>query len=408
MNKEQIKTNLQQYLDDYRTFGKWLVISILCGIIIGFAETAFCYSVNYVTDLRTEHPAIIIGLPFGGLMMIGLYRLLHNENDAGTNLIFASVRSGDHVPLRMLPCIFLSAVATHLFGGSAGRAGATLQIGGSIGSAIGKRFRLDPNDQSIIIMCGMSAAFSVLFGVPIAAAVFPMEVVSVGKMQYFALFPCVAASFTAFKVGTLCGMTPCSFSIASIPPFSAKTGCLIIVLAICCALVSRLFCAALHKSGQIYERFFKDAYIRIAVGGIIVVILTVLVGNQAYNGAGTEHIGELLEKESVFPAAFLLKILFTACTMRAGFKGGEIGPAFYIGASFGCFFGMVSGFSTNLCIAAGMAAVFCGVTNSPFTSLLICLEFFGCQGMPYYLLAIAVSYTLSGSSSLYSYLLENN
>lgn len=401
MKKEQIQLHIQQVTDYLWFFCKWLVISILCGAIIGLIETGFCYSIDYVTNLRMTHPFIILGLPIGGLLILGIYKIFNNENDAGTNLILTSIHSGGDVPLRMAPCIFLSAIITHLFGGSAGRAGATLQIGGSIGSSIGKLLRLDETDRHMITMCGMSAAFSVLFQVPMAAAIFPLEMVNVGSMQYIALFPCVVAARTAYEIASLCGLAPTSFLFTDIPSFSLQTGCMTVALAACCALVSVLFCVSLQKARQFYS-YFKNAYLRIAVGGIIVIILTVLVGSQAYNGAGMNFIGAFMERNSVFPFAFLLKILFTACTMGAGFKGGEIGPAFYIGASFGCLFGMLGGCSVGLCTAVGMAAVFCGVTNSPLTSLLISFEFFGYEGMPYYLLAIAVSYMLSGNFGIYS------
>lgn len=402
MKKEQLKTDPHHCRNGGHSFGKWLMVSILCGIAAGIAEAAFCYCVDAATVLRTEYPVILLVLPFGGLFIIGLYHFFHNEDDTGTNRILASIHSREDVPLRILPCIFLAAVVTHLFGGSAGRAGATLQIGGSIGSGIGKWLRLDESDRPIVTLCGMSAAFSVLFGVPAAAVVFPIEAAGAKNMWYLALLPCTAASFTAFVAGTLCGRMPYTFLVADIPAISVETVFLAILLAACCAFVSRLFCTVLHKSRQLYGRFLKNPYLRITVGGIAVIILTALVGSQKYNGAGMEQIGGFLEKENVFPAAFLLKILFTACTAGAGFKGGEIGPAFYIGASFGCLFGMASGLSASLSIAAGMAAVFCGVTNSPLASLLICIEFFGYGGIAYYLPVIAVSYALSGRLSLYN------
>lgn len=384
------------------TFCKWTVISLLCGELIGLVGTAFSYSMTYAVNFRFAHPMIILGLPLGGLLIVGLYQLLKDENDTGTNLILSSIRSEGKVPFRMAPCIFVSTVVTHLFGGSAGREGAALQLGGSIGNSIGKLLHLNENDRHIITMCGMSAAFSALFGTPMAAAIFPMEVVSVGIMHYSALVPCVIASLTAHGTASYFGLHAEVFPFADIPAFTWQTGFLTGLLAVCCAAVSVLFCVTLHGVSHLYQRFFKNPYLRAAAGGLIVMIMTLLVGNQAYNGAGMNFIEEFFHEEQVFPAAFLLKILFTACTLGAGFKGGEIVPTFYIGASFGCLFGMVSGFSTNLCTAVSMTAVFCGVTNSPITSLLISFELFGYAGMPYYLLAIAISYMLSGYTGLYS------
>lgn len=402
MKKEQALADLKHAGDSFLLFLKWTIISTLCGILIGLVGTAFSYSMSYVTNFRMAHPLIIFGLPLGGILIVFIYKLFKNENDTGTNLVLSSIQSGEEVPLRMAPCIFLSTVITHLFGGSAGREGAALQLGGSIGSSIGKLLHMIDNDRHIITMCGMSAAFSALFGTPMTAAIFPMEVVSIGIMQYRALIPCVISSLTANQVAFALGLHAETFFFSDIPAFSWKTGGIISILAACCALVSVLLCVSLHQATHIYQYIFKNTYLRIIAGGLIVIGLTLLVGHQAYNGAGMNYIEEFFQESYVFPAAFLLKILFTACTLGAGFKGGEIVPTLYIGAAFGCLFGMVSGFSTNLCTAVGMAAVFCGVTNSPISSLLLSFELFGYHGMPYYLLAVAVSYTLSGYFGLYS------
>ncbi len=402
--EQEIQRKLKHDLNRLETFCKWVVISIPCGILVGLVGVAFSYCMAYATNFRAMHPMVIWGLPLGGILIVGMYHLLKDDNDTGTNLILSSIHSGAEVPLRMAPCIFISTVITHFFGGSAGREGAALQLGGSIGKSIGKMklLHLDESDQVLITMCGMSAAFSALFGTPMAAAIFPMEVVSIGIMHYSALVPCVIASLTAQGVAVHFGLSPEAFPFTDIPVFTWKTSCITGLLAVSCAFVSVLFCIILHQTSHLYQHFFKNAYIRAAVGGGIIILLTSLAGSQAYNGAGVNFIEEFFEERHVFPAAFLLKILFTAFTLGAGFKGGEIVPTFYIGASFGCLFGMVSGFSPNLCTAVGMASVFCGVTNSPITSLLISFELFGYDGMPYYLLAIAISYALSGYFGLYS------
>ena len=397
-----IASDLNTLKKSFLFFTKWLFISLLCGVLIGLVGCAFSICLSAVTNFRMEHPKIILLLPFGGLSIVALYRILKDERDGGTNLILSSIHSGDRVPLRMSPCIFISTVITHLFGGSAGREGAALQLGGSLGNAIGRVFHLDEKDHKIITMCGMSAAFSALFGTPMAAAIFPMEVVSVGIMHYSALVPCVIASLTANQLALLFGIQPEFFPIDKIPPFQWQSACLIAGLAVLCAFVSILFCSCMHEAGYLYQKFIPNPYLRIFTGGCIVACMTLLVGNQQYNGAGINYVAGFFHAETVFPAAFLLKIIFTAATLGAGFKGGEIVPTFYIGAASGCLFGMASGFEPDLCAAVGMSAVFCGVTNSPITSLLISFELFGYDGMPYYLIGISISYLLSGYFGLYS------
>ncbi len=399
--KELIRNKLIHQAKLVGTSIRWVIFAILSGLIVGGIGTLFYFGMYLVTLTRTKNPWLIFLLPISGLVIVGCYRLLHDEKDTGTNLVLSAIHSDEELPLRMAPLIFLSTLITHLFGGSAGREGAALQLGGSIGNGLGKLFRFDDKDKHIMIMCGMSAAFSALFGTPMAAAVFSMEVVSVGVMYYAALVPCVISSLVASMVARYFGVAQELFLIEKIPAFRFLPAVKISVLAVLCAGVSILFCIMLHSSDHLYKRFFKNAYIRIFVGGCLVIALTLLVGDQTYNGAGMNMIEQYMQGQ-VPPEAFILKMLFTAVTLGAGFKGGEIVPSFFTGAAFGCLFGNILGFSPSLCTAVGMTAVFCGVTNCPITALLISFELFGYDAMPYFLLAVAFSYMLSGYYGLYS------
>lgn len=399
-NKERIRHKTIHNLKRVKTAVKWVVFSILSGVLVGLIGIAFYIGMAYVTEERLSHPWLILLLPAGGLVIVGLYHIFKDEHDEGTNLVLSAIHSGREIPLRMAPLIFLSTLITHLFGGSAGREGAALQLGGSIGNSLGRLFRFDEKDQHIMIMCGMSAAFSALFGTPMAAAIFSMEVVSVGIMHYSALVPCVISALVAHGLALACHIEPPFYSISELPAFTPWSAAKISLLAVLCALVSMLFCVALHQSERLYRHFLKNEYFRIAVGGCIIILLTALVGDQTYNGTGVDTIASCFNGGGA-PEAFLLKILFTALTLAAGYKGGEIVPSFFIGASFGCLFGELMGFSPSLCTAVGMTAVFCGVTNCPITSLLISFEMFGMEGMPYFLLSIALSYMLSGYYGLY-------
>ncbi len=399
--KELIRNKLIHQTKLVGTSIRWVIFAILSGLIVGGIGTLFYFGMYLVTLTRTKNPWLIFLLPVSGLVIVGCYRLLHDEKDTGTNLVLSAIHSDEELPLRMAPLIFLSTLITHLFGGSAGREGAALQLGGSIGNGLGKLFCFDDKDKHIMIMCGMSAAFSALFGTPMAAAVFSMEVVSVGVMYYAALVPCVISSLVASMVARYFGVSQELFLIDNIPAFRFLPAVKISVLAVLCAGVSILFCIMLHSSDHLYKRFFKNAYIRIFVGGCLVIALTLLVGDQTYNGAGMNMIEQYMQGQ-VPPEAFILKMLFTAVTLGAGFKGGEIVPSFFTGAAFGCLFGNILGFSPSLCTAVGMTAVFCGVTNCPITALLISFELFGYDAMPYFLLAVAFSYMLSGYYGLYS------
>ena len=379
---------------------KWVIFAILTGTIVGIVSSAFYYLLVYVNDVRTQQPWVIYLLPVAGLAIVGLYHLMRNDKDGGTNLVISAIHSGDKIPLRMAPSIFLSTALTHLCGGSAGREGAALQIGGSIGNALGGLFKFDEKDKHVMIMCGMSAAFSTLFGTPMAAAIFPMEMVSVGVMYYMALVPCVVSSLTAHAIALLLHVSGEAFHITGIPGFELLPTVQGVLVAVLCAFLSIVFCMFLHKIEHLYKKFLKNRYVRVFAGGALIVLLTHLLGSYDYNGAGM-HIIEHATEGIVHPEAFLLKILFTALTLGAGYKGGEIVPTFFVGATFGCLVGQIIGLSPSLCAAIGMISLFCGVTNCPISSLLISFELFGYEGMPYYLLAVAFSYMLSGYSGLY-------
>ncbi len=400
MNREFLIHKLKHNGQRLITSAKWVIFAILVGVIVGLCAIAFYICLDEVTGLRAQHAWLIFLLPVGGLLIMGLYTLLHDENDGGTNLVISAIHSGDELPFRMAPLIFLSTLITHLCGGSAGREGAALQMGGSIGNTLGRIFRFDEKDKHVMIMCGMSAAFSALFGTPMAAAIFSMEMISVGVMYYNALVPCVISSLVAHGLAQMFAIEAETFLLTELPAFTVETAVRISVLAILCALVSILFCLVLHQTERLYQYLLSNRFLRVFIGGCLVILLTLAIGSQRYNGSGMNIIEECMEGH-VLTQDFLLKMLLTALTIGAGYKGGEIVPSFCVGAAFGCLFGQLTGFSPSLCAGVGMTAVFCGVTNCPITSLLISFELFGYEGMPYFLISIAFSYMLSGYFGLY-------
>lgn len=381
-------------------FVRWGIFSTFVGLFVGAFSTLFAFCLRQVTDFRTVHPQMILLLPFAGLFIVFLYRIFQYKNDKGTNLVLSTIHAEAELPFRMAPLIFISTVITHLFGGSAGREGAALQLGGSIGQQLGKLFRFDEKDQRMVVMCGMSAAFAAIFGTPIAASIFSMEVVSVGVMYYAALVPCVFSALVASKVATHMGIGPDVFELVKIPSFSLVPSLKVICLALCCAGLSVLFCMALHSLGDAYRKYLKNPYIRVVFSSAVIILLTILLRTDDYMGAGVPIIEQAI-KGQADPLAFFWKIIFTALTLEAGFKGGEIVPSFFVGATFGCLFGHLLGVSPSLCAAVGMMSVFCGVTNCPVTSMLISFELFGYEAVPYFLLGVSVSYLMSGYYGLY-------
>ena len=383
------------------TLLRWLLVSGLTGVACGLVGAAFYYVVSFVTAARQAHGWLLFCLPLAGLFIVWSYRVLGMENDSGTNQIIASVRSGEKPPLRLALLIFVSTALTHLTGGSAGREGAALQIGGSVAASIGRLLRLGERNMNLIVMCGMSAVFTALFGTPLSATVFSLEVVSVGIVHYSALFPCLLASLVTTGVTRLLGVHPEGYVLMGGPAldwqFMLRTG----LLAIACALLSMAFCVLMHKTNRLYKKYLPNQYLRVLAGAAILIVLTLLVGSRDYNGAGGNVIEAALAGHAV-PYAFLLKMLFTAVTLGAGFRGGEIVPTFFVGATFGCAAAPLLGLDPAFGGAIGMIALFCGVTNCPLASIFLSIELFGSSHVLFFALACALSYLLSGKFSLYS------
>ncbi len=391
------------FFSDFKAFIKWLFIALLCGIIIGIAGTAFHFAISWAESVREQYFWLFLFLPVGGLFIAFLYCHSGMESDAGTDMVLFSVRSETQISWKTTPLIFVATVITHLFGGSAGREGAALQLGGSLGQVIGRRLHLDIKDMHIITLCGMSAGFAALFGTPMAAAIFAMEVISVGVMYYAALVPCVLSAIIASQISFAFGSSPTSFSLPAeaIPTFSPLLLLQVSGLAILCALLSIVVCLVFHKVSLLYRKYLSNLYLRAVIGGILVVLFMLLLQTTDYLGAGMPVIQKAISGQAR-PEAFLLKIILTALTLGAGFKGGEIVPSFFIGATFGCTVSWLLGLPPEISAALGLISLFCGVTNCPITSFFLSLELFGGEGCLLFLLAISISYTLSGYYGLYS------
>lgn len=395
-----IKTNLETLKKYIYSFGKWFAVALLIGVLGGLLGSIFHLCIDYVTELRAENVWIIFLLPLGGIIIAALYRLFTKKGVLDTNRVIESVREGEKVPFIMIPLIFISTIITHMLGGSAGREGAALQLGGGIGYNIGKFFRFKKNNMRIIVMSGMSAVFAALFGTPLTAAIFSLEVTNVGIFHYTGLLPCVISAITAARIAEIFGLHGVQFGGIEFYAISWDILFKIVVLSILCAIVSILFCLAIKKCENIFDRFIKNGLVRAFFGGTVIVLLTLVVNSYDYNGAGMDVITRAMTGQAR-PEAFLLKILFTAITISAGFKGGEIVPAFFIGSTFGCAVAPFLGIDAPFAAAIGFVALFCGVVNCPIASIMLALEVFGEEGILLFAIACSISYMMSGSFGLY-------
>lgn len=399
MDTKAIRTALRRWGLYVRTFIKWTAAAAVIGAACGLVGTLFHFGVHEVTAFRGTHPWVLYLLPLAGLVIVGFYKLTGTDG-LGTDDIIDAVHQGKLLPILLLPAIFFGTILTHLCGGSAGREGAALQMGGTIGQYLGRHFQLDDRDLRVTTLAGMAAFFSALFGTPLAATVFAIMVISIGVIYHVALYPSLLAALVAYGVSIYLGVEPTRFAV-SVPEQTVGIFVRVALLGVLCALVSILFCQVMHGAGHLMKRI-RNPWLRVACGGAAIIVLTLIFGTD-YNGAGMEIVTAAVEQGTVaVPWAFLLKLIFTAITLAAGFKGGEVVPSFFVGATFGCAAAPLLGLPAGFGAAVGLAAVFCGVTNCPLASTLLAVELFGAEGLLYFALACCLSYMLSGYQGLYS------
>ena len=384
-----------------KTFFKWLVLGVLIGVIGGLLGAGFHHALHFVTHLRGEHQWLIFLLPLGGLLSVGIYRLFGLRNNRGTNEIIDSILDNRPVSPMVAPVIFLASSITHLFGGSAGREGAALQLGGSVASLTAKLLKLREKDRTVLIMCGMSAVFAGLFGTPLTATIFCMEFESVGTLFTPALMPCYLAAFVASRVSFALGVhaetyildTAAALNPANIGGFA--------ILAVLVSLLGIAMCKVFHEAEHFAAHRLPNPFVRIAVGGALITVMTLMVGDHRFNGAGMDMALHAVAGNTDW-YNFLLKMLFTAVTLAAGFMGGEIVPTFCIGATFGCLVGGILGLDPGIAAAMGLVGLFCCATNSPLASIVLSVEMFGGSNLYLFALVCVICFVLSGHSGLYA------
>lgn len=380
---------------------RWCLFSVATGIVCGLAGTLFYHMIAGANTVRSNHPWLLFFLPIAGIIIVKFNHMLSLPEDKGADLIFDCVREQSHIPLQVIITSGVSAVATHLFGGSAGRVGVALQMGGGIASGLGKKFKLNPHDVSLITMCGMAGFVTVLFGAPLTATFLCMEVISVGVIYYASLLPCLLTAMTAYFITQIFEMDPLFFNITNIPIATVSALFKVGLFSVACAAVSIIFCLSIKELNILLKAKIPNQYIRIVIGAFAVITLTLLIGNQTYNGSGNDLLNQALIYGKAKPWDFALKLLLTSITLACGFKGGGVFPAFIVGATFGASFGGYFGLPSHFAAAIGLVAVFSGMVNCPIASVFLGAELFGTEGIIFFAIASAVSFVFSGYFTLF-------
>ena len=396
---EKLKVNKLKYY--VNTFLKWGLLGLLIGVIGGLLGALFHHALHFVTHLRSENTWLIFLLPVGGLLSVGIYRVFGLRNNKGTNEIIDAILDGRPVSSMVAPVIFLASSITHLFGGSAGREGAALQLGGSVASGLGKLLKLRQKDRTMMTMCGMSAVFAGLFGTPLTATIFCMEFESVGTLFTPALMPCYLSAFVASRVSLALGVHPEVFPLEVTTVLTLGNSWKFLILAVLISLLGIFMCHAFHKAEHLAAHHVRNPFLRIALGGAVITLMTLIVGDHRFNGAGMDMaLAAVAGKTDWYN--FAVKLIFTAVTLAAGFKGGEIVPTFCIGATFGCLLGGLLGLDPGVAAALGLVGLFCCATNSPMASVVLSVEMFGSDYLHLFVLICVICFVLSGHIGLYA------
>ncbi len=390
--------NSENYVKIFLKFG---ILGIVLGCMGGVVGAVFHHALHFVTHVRAENPWLIFLLPLAGLATVAVYHLPQLKKNRGTNEIIDAVLEGKHVSPLVAPAIFLSTAITHLFGGSAGREGAALQIGGSMASVLSKGLKLQGHERRVIIMAGMSAVFAGLFGTPLTAMLFCMEFETVGTLFSPALLPCFLAAYTATRISGLLGVHAETYLLETAVQLDLAALGRFAVLAVLIALLGIAMCWLFHNAEHFAKHHLPNPWIRIALGGAVVMGMTLLAGDHRFNGAGMDMALAAVAGQTDW-YSFLVKMLFTAVTLAAGFKGGEIVPTFCIGATFGCLLGGFLGLEAGTAAAVGLVGLFCCVTNSPLASIVLSIEMFGGANLYLFSFVCVICFVLSGNSSLYA------
>lgn len=398
-----------------RHFMLWVALVVPVGVLAGSASALFLWSLDQVTELRWEQGWLLWCLPLGGVAMGWFYQRYGGDAGKGNNLIIEQIHTpGGGVPRRMAPLVLVFTLLTHLFGGSAGREGTAIQMGGSLASWVAKMFKLEGDTLRLLLMAGVAGGFGSVFGTPVAGAVFSMEVLVVGRLRYDYVLPVLLASVVGDQSCRLWGVGHAQYHISFEPALAAALfpGWVllgkVLLAGILFGLAGRLFAGAVHGCQRLFTNWVPSPVWRPALGGLLVIALCLLLGTRDYLGIGVQtpdgHGVSLLNafhEGGATPLSWFWKIVFTAVTLGAGFKGGEVTPLFFVGATLGNVLGLLLGAPVDLFAALGFVAVFAAASNTPLACTIMAVELFGGGPVMLYAAACFVAYVFSGHSGIY-------
>lgn len=380
---------------------KWTSISLVIGTGIGLLASFFLMSLALVTKIREANLWIILFLPFSGMLFMHLYLKYSRESLGGNNLV---IRQGQgatgNVPWQMLPLTLFGTITTHLFGGSVGREGTAVQMGGALAEATGKLFRVSQKDRWLLIICGISGGFSAVFGTPVAGAIFSFEVLKRAKFKGTSFVVSLLTALIANQVATLAGATHSLYQLGEVPKTTLRVFGYVLVFSVIFGLVSRSFAFSVSFIKKLYQKLIVNEVLRIGFGACLVLLLAGCYGTSRYLGLSLPILSDAFQgSQPTFD--FLNKFIFTVLSLGAGFQGGEVTPLFEIGASLGSLLGQLSQLPVGFVAGLGFVSVFAGATKTPVASFFMALELFGVSAAGWFLLGSFISVLASGKKGIY-------
>lgn len=381
---------------------KWLLIASLIGVVMGTLSAFFLKSLDAVTQIRLDNPWLLFLLPVSGAIFAFLYKKYGGNAIRGNNLVIDQANGEqENIPLRLIPLTLFGTITTHLFGGSVGREGTAVQMGGATANAIGRLFRLEKIEREIVIISGISAGFSSVFGTPLAGTIFGLEVLVIGRLRSDGLFPSFFAAFFANFVTESFGVTHTHYNMGQIPNWSSLLFVKIMIAGICFGLVGWLFSRSIVWLKKVYAHWVENVVLRNFIGGAVVVAAVFLLQTQRYLGLSLPLLKDAFEGTNHW-FDFLGKLFFTVLSLGAGYQGGEVTPLFEIGATLGSSLALVLHLSVPFLAGLGFIGVFSGATNTPVACFIMGIELFGSEAALFFFMICLISYMCSGNAGIYS------
>jgi H+/Cl- antiporter ClcA len=404
---------VNKLIQEHRTIGiyltKWLIIGSAIGILAGTSSATLLTALEWATVGRESHPWLIWLLPLGGFLSGLIYHHWGSSVEAGNNLLLAEIHQPTStIPLRMAPMVLLGTTISHLFGASAGREGSALQMSGAVVDRLTPILRLSPivgvasptENRSILLTAAISSGFASVFGTPLTGMLFGLEVIGFGSFRREGLFPCAIAAIVGDQITLAWGLSHTLYQIPIVPNLTPQGILSAIIAGLIFGITARVFVVLTQAIGNYFKTKIAYPPFRPAIGGILVTIATELVGNTKYIGLGIPTIISAFHTQ-LPPWDFAAKIGFTALTIGSGFKGGEVTPLFFIGATLGNALSPILQLPAPLLAGMGFVGVFAGAAKTPLAATFMAIELFGAPIGIYAAIACICSYIGSGSTSIY-------